>query len=120
MILADTSIWIDYLDRGRLSFATWLNDNAVVMHPFVVGELSLGNLRNRNRTLRLLNNMPQAVSARHEEVIHFIEEQGLFGRGIGYVDAHLLVSSRLTGATFITLDKRLRNLASQLGLSPLA
>lgn len=119
MILADTSVWIDYLDRGRSSFAHVLDSVNVVMHPYVVGEILLGNLRNRAETILLLTHLPEAVVARHNEVMYFIEEHRIFGRGVGYVDAHLLVSSRLTGATLFTRDKRLHMLAVQLGMATL-
>ena len=87
-------------------------------HPFVLGELALGNLERRAEILRMLRRLPQATSASHGELLEFIDREVLFGRGIGYVDAHLLAAARLTAGTKLwTRDRRLQAVAAQLGLA---
>lgn len=118
MILVDTSIWVDHLRIGDDWLARLLNAGRVLVHPFVIGELALGNLRQRRSILSLLNDLPAAITATDMEVLAFIERHDLAGRGIGYVDAHLLASTRLTaGAALSTRDRRLANVAVQLGLA---
>lgn len=117
MILVDTSVWIDHLRHGDSVLSGLLNAGEVVIHPFVVGELALGNLQQRDVILDALNDMPQAKIATDEEVLVFINKSKLYGLGIGYIDAHLLASARLMPATLMwTRDKRLSAAASQLGL----
>ncbi len=95
-----------------------LEDGRVISHPFVVGELALGNRRNRRVVLEALIQMPQAVQARDGEVPGFIEAHNLHGQGVGYVDAHLLAAVRLTaGARLWTRDQRLRGLAEQFSVA---
>ena len=119
MILADASVWIDHLRGGDEMLAHLLETGQVLAHPFVIGELALGNLRPRKSILRDLDDLPQARVAEDTEVIHFIEQNRLYGLGIGYVDAHLLAAVRLTpGTSLLTRDKRLLTAAAQLGLSP--
>jgi predicted nucleic acid-binding protein len=118
VILADTSVWVDHLRAGNARLARLLEDGEVVSHPFVVGELALGNLRQRDTVLDALSGLPQANVATHTEVLHLVREEALFGRGIGYVDAHLLASTRLSPGTHLwTRDRRLRQLAAWLGLA---
>lgn len=118
MILVDTSVWIDHLRAGDVELAALLNGSQVLMHPFVLGELACGNLRNRTEVLALLKDLPQAELANDEEVLFFIERHALMGRGMGYVDAHLLAAVTLGGATKIwTRDKRLRAVANALALA---
>ena len=95
-----------------------LDDGRILGHPFVLGELALGNLRQRDDILRGLRRLPQATSASHLEVLRFIDREALYGRGIGYVDAHLLAAARLTaGSKLWTRDRRLQAVAGQLGLA---
>ena len=109
MILADTSVWIDHLRVGDAVLGEFLDRGGVLCHPFVTGELALGNLRQRDIVLRALQRLPQAIVASHEEVLRLVERQPLYGLGIGYVDAHLLAAVRLTeGAKLWTRDRRLR------------
>lgn len=118
MILGDTSVWIDHLRIGNDRLAALLDAGGVLMHPFVIGELALGNLRNREIVLQALARLPQAESANEGEVLHFIEQHRLFGQGIGYVDAHLLAAIRLTPGTELwTLDARLHAVAERLDLA---
>jgi predicted nucleic acid-binding protein len=118
VILVDTSIWVDHLRAGDTVLTGLLSTNMVLAHPFVVGELALGNLRQRKVILDALMDLPRASIATDAEVLHFIDRHALFGRGIGYVDAHLLAGVRLTtGAALWTRDKRLHGVAARLGLA---
>ena len=117
MILVDTSVWIDHLRQGDAALAATLQAGAVGMHPFVVGELACGNLRARVEVLALLQSLPPVPRATEREVLYFIDTHGLMGCGIGYIDAHLLASSRLAGASLWTRDKRLHAVATELALA---
>ena len=117
MFLVDTSVWVDHLRKGDDALVSVLEHDTVVMHPHVVGELALGNLKDRFAVLSLLGNLPKAVVATDDEVQTMIEELSLSGRGIGYTDAHLLAAARLTAETQLwTRDKRLKAVAGDLGL----
>lgn len=117
MILADTSVWIDHLRKGDRALAAALDSCRVLMHTFVLGELACGNLANRTEVLRQLGELPAAPIATDEEVLTFIERRELMGRGIGYVDAHLLASAALSaGARLWTRDRRLAAVAAGLNL----
>jgi predicted nucleic acid-binding protein len=119
LILVDTSIWIDHL-RQRLSALERLLDLGEVLgHPWVVGEIALGHLSNRDEILGLLSNLPQATVATAPEVLAVIDRHRLHGRGIGYVDAQLLAAALLTPTAGLwTSDRRLSAAASGLGLTP--
>ena len=118
MILVDTSVWIDHLRAGNKHLVDLLNSSQVLAHPFVIGELACGNLHKRDDVLRLLNDLPRAPLASQEEVLHFIERNQLMGKGIGFIDAHLLASTALADAAIIwTLDKRLQKSAGKLKLT---
>ncbi len=117
MILVDTSVWKDHLRYGHSALVNLLNTGQVLAHPFVIGELALGSLRQRDVILDTLNNLPRAKIATEEEVLAFINQNKLYGLGVGYIDAHLLTSVRLTPGTLLwTQDKRLCAAANQLGL----
>lgn len=117
MILVDTSIWIDHFRTGDRKLAALLQDGRVLAHPWVSGELALGHLSRRSEILGLLHNLPQATVATDAEVMTLIDNQRLFGLGIGYVDAHLLAATMLTTGTRLwTRDKRLAGVAVQRGL----
>ena len=118
MILVDTSVWIDHLRNNEPVLAELLLQNQVLCHSFVRGELALGNLQQRNKIVTALDDLPQAPFVFTEEVNIFIENHQLFGLGIGYVDAHLLASTRLLGnARVWTRDKRLLLVATKLKLA---
>jgi predicted nucleic acid-binding protein len=117
MILVDTSVWIDHLRSGNRRLQSLLEDAEVLVHPFVVGELACGTLRNREEVLTLLQALPEAQAAEHDEVMRVVERERLYGRGIGWIDAHLLASARLSSASLWTLDKRLSKIASALDLA---
>ncbi|MEO6878725.1 MAG: PIN domain-containing protein [Gemmatimonadaceae bacterium] len=115
MILVDTSVWIDHFRDHDDALSRALEDGEVLIHPLVVGELACGNLRNRAEILDLLGALPLAREATHDEVLAFIERRKLMGRGIGYIDAHLLAAAVLTPWTRLrTHDKRLARLAAEL------
>ena len=114
MILVDTSVWIDHLRKGDAELARTLEAGDVLSHPFVIGELACGNLANRRSILALLGTLPAAQIATDDEVMGFIERRRLMGRGIGYIDVHLLASVALTrGSRLWTRDKRLAAIASE-------
>jgi predicted nucleic acid-binding protein len=118
VILVDTSVWVDHLKAGDKRLIGLLDGGAVLGHPFVIGELALSNLRQRKIVLETLANLPLAAIATDAEILHFIDRRALFGRGIGYVDAHLLAAARLTaGAMLWTRDKRLHAVAVELNLA---
>jgi predicted nucleic acid-binding protein len=118
VILVDTSVWVDHLRVGNKIVVSLLEAGLALVHPFIVGELALGNLQQRQVILASLQDLPQANLAADQEVLHFIERHALAGLGIGYVDAHLLVSTRLTtGSSLWTRDKRLLRVAERLGLA---
>ncbi len=117
MILVDTSIWIDHLRCGNARLTHLLDDIAVLGHPWVVGEVALGNLARPDEVIQLLQGLPQATVARDDEVLRLIEQEVLRGVGIGWVDAQLLAATRITpDARLWTNDKRLSAVARQLGL----
>ena len=105
MILVDTSVWIQHLRKGSERLKSLLDEEQVFCHPFVVGELACGALHNRQEVLSLLRALPQARVAEHEEVLHLLEGRRLHGRGLGWIDAHLLASALVTGCTLWTFDK---------------
>jgi len=114
---ADTSIWIDHLRSGNAVLAGLLNDIAVLAHPWVIGELALGNLSRRQEVIGLLYGLPQAAVAGEGEVLSLIDREALHGIGIGYVDAQLLAATRLTpDARLWTSDRRLSAVTRQLDL----
>jgi len=118
VILVDTSIWVEHLRTGDQALAALLEAGAVLIHPCVIGELALGSLRQREILLNALSDLPRASVATDAEVLHFIDHHALFGRGIGYIDAHLLAAAQLTaGAVLWTNDKRLHGVAAQLRLA---
>jgi predicted nucleic acid-binding protein len=118
VILVDTSVWIDHLRIGDPQLTTFLNDSHVLAHPWVTGELALGQLARRSEFLGLLRNLPQARVATDTEVLDLVENRRLFGLGIGYVDAHLLAATLLTPDSDLwTRDKRLAAAAAQIGIT---
>ncbi len=118
MILVDSSIWIDHLRSNDAVLADLLNRGLILSHPFVIGELALGSLRQRSTIIAALRDLPMATVANDAEVLEFIQRQPLHGRGIGYIDAHLLASARLTPSTKLwTRDRRLQQVASELALA---
>jgi predicted nucleic acid-binding protein len=105
------------LRESNPNLASFLENGLVFTHPFVVGELACGNLKNREAFLKDLRTLPVAKIARDEEVAHFVEQREIWGRGIGWIDAHLLASSIVTGCRLWSFDLRLNEIAAELGLT---
>lgn len=117
MILVDTSVWIDHLRRGDAELSRSLDAALVLCHPFVLGELACGRLRDRETTLAALGDLPSAPLASHQEAMVFLNRYSLAGRGIGWVDVHLLASTALAGdAKLWTRDRRLAAVAADLAM----
>ena len=117
MILVDTSLWVEHLRHGLSRLATLLQEGEVLIHPWVIGELACCNLRNRSQVLELLQGLPAATVASDAEVLLLIEGDRLMGRGLGYIDAHLLASARLSHCRLWTQDLRLAAVAQEQGLA---
>jgi len=118
MILTDSSIWVDHLRHGDARLARDLEASRVFTHPFIIGEIALGSLRQRATVLDLLRGLPEAAVANDAEVQRLIKRQPLYSLGIGYVDAHLIAATLLTpGLRLRTRDRRLHEVASQMGLA---
>jgi len=115
VILVDTSVWVNHLRKADGRLRQLLIDGQVLVHPFVIGELACGNLRRRTEVLRLLGKRPGAPLAQHEEVVAVRETRRLWGKGIGWIDAHLLASSLISGSQLWTADSRLQTAARRLG-----
>jgi len=117
VILADTSVWVDHLRVGDARLAETLGRATVFVHPFVIGELACGRLRNRTEVLGLLRRLPAVPVATDDEALRFVEARRLMGRGIGWVDVHLLASTLLSGgARLWSRDRRLAAVAADLGV----
>ncbi len=117
MILVDTSIWIDHLRTADSPLSSLLLSNSVFTHPWIIGELACGNLANRAEILGLLQSLPKLPAATEGEVLHLIEHRQLMGKGIGYIDAHLIAAAAIHAAHIWTRDKRLKVISDQLGLT---
>ena len=113
-ILVDTSVWINFLRYGDKQHEEVLNQGLVLCHPYIIGELACGHLSNREKILSLLHDLPMATVVEHYEVLHFIDRHNLMGRGLGYIDIHLLASAMLTGVKLWTMDKTLVKMAKKL------
>ncbi len=116
MILVDTSVWIDHLRHGNRGLVAALEDEEVATHPFVLGELACGHLKHRAEILGLLHNLPEVLRAEDEEALGFLDAHRLWGRGVGWVDVHLLASARLSRVRLWTLDRTLAAVAQELGI----
>jgi predicted nucleic acid-binding protein len=117
MVLVDTSVWVSHLRNGNMGLEKLLNDGEVVCHPFIVGELACGNLKNRHEILKYLQSLPMTILAEDEEVLKFIENNHLMGMGLGYIDVHLIASAVLTNAPLWTLDKTLDKITKKIGIN---
>ena len=118
MICADTSVWVDHFRHGDRQLQQLLDEERICVHPFVTAELMLGGMRGRASVFRMLRDLPELFAAETDEIVPFIDRWRLWGRGIGFVDAHLLAGARLTpGAKLWTRDKRLAQAATDLRVS---
>jgi len=113
----DTSIWVHHLSRGEPRLIALLESGDVLCHPFVIGELACGRLGNRREILALLSALPQARVADHAELLHLIDEHRLYGRGLGWIDIHLLGSGLLSSCDLWTSDKALQEASRRLGIA---
>jgi predicted nucleic acid-binding protein len=116
VILVDTSVWIDHPRRPNARLGELLHEALVTCHPFIVGELACGTLRKRAEILTLLGRLPAARVATHEEALVFLEAHRLMGKGLGYVDLHLLASAMMDRTPLWTLDRRLADAAAKLAI----
>lgn len=112
MILVDTSVWIDHFRAENRLLSRLLLQGAVVIHEFIIGELAIGNFKNRIEILSLLDSIPKLSKLTHDEFLYFLEQNSFYSKGVGFVDIHLLGSTKLAGVKIWTLDKRLLKLAT--------
>jgi predicted nucleic acid-binding protein len=117
MILVDSSIWIDHFRKENRVLSSLLLRGAIVMHEFILGELIIGNFKNRKEILSLLDSIPKLSKLTQDEFIYFLEKNLLYGKGVGFIDIHLLGSTKLAGVKIWTLDKKLLKLAESLKLN---
>lgn len=117
MVLVDTSIWVRHLREGNTALEKLLNDAAVICHPFILGELACGSIRNREEILSLLKALPVTPVISVDEILHFIDRNDLSGKGLGLVDIQLLASARLANVPLWTSDRRLRTEAIRLDVA---
>ncbi len=118
MVLADTTIWVDHFRAPNDKLRELLEDEQIVMHPFIVAELALGSLKQRTVQLKALDDLPAAPVTRLDELRILIEAHSLYCRGIGLIDAHLIASCFLHPSTLLwTYDKRLSDVAEALGIA---
>ena len=117
MVLVDTSVWVSHLREGEVGLEKLLIDGEVICHPFIVGELACGNLKNRLEILTYLQSLPMTILAEDEEVLKFIENNQLMGKGLGYIDIHLIASAALTDVPVWTFDKTLDKIAKKIGIN---
>jgi predicted nucleic acid-binding protein len=117
MILVDTSVWIDHFHHSDEDLKELLLSNQVCIHPFILGELSCGNISNRKEVLSLLRTLRNIDLVLDEEVILLIEERKLYGKGLGFIDIHLLASAMIHQVPIWTRDKSLKQIAEELGVS---
>ncbi len=117
MVLVDTSLWVEHFRTGRADLHALLLNSQVYCHPFIIGELACGHLKNRHEILALLASLQQAFLSEDEEVLQLIERNRLYGRGLGWIDFHLLSSALLSGTRLWTLDKALRKIALEFDLA---
>lgn len=117
MTLVDSSVWVDHFRRGNAGLDARLRDGDVLSHPYVIGELACGSLTPRAEVLSLLGALPSAALVEYPEVLHFVDDRRLHGRGLGWIDVNLLASSVLSRAPIWTLDKALLRVAKELGVA---
>jgi predicted nucleic acid-binding protein len=116
-VLVDTSVWINHFRRSDAGLERLLDEGRVSIHPFVIGELACGSLKRRGEVIDLLSALPVVTTATHEEALQFVDDQPLYGTGLGWIDVHLLASARLSNESLWSADARLRRAAIRLGLA---
>ncbi len=117
MVLVDTSVWITHLRYNDKQLENLLINGEVVCHNFIICELACGNIKNRKEIISLLKSLPMATPIEFPEFLYFVEQNRLEGKGIGFVDIHLLASAALDRIKLWTEDKRLREAGFNLGLN---
>ncbi len=117
MVLVDTNIWINHFRKTDKNLVAVLNLGSVACHPFIIGELAAGNLKNRVEILSLFKSLPPTPVVEPDEYLAFVESQQLMGKGLGFVDIHILASAVLSGVPLWTGDKRLAKCADDLGIA---
>ena len=117
MTLIDTSVWANHFRASSTQLVELISARSVGMHPFIVGELAVGNLRDRATTLDYLTRLPQAPLAEERAVHHLLESRRLWGTGVGWIDLHLLASAALAGWDVLTADRVLKSAAVAMGLA---
>ena len=117
MVIVDTSIWVTHLRQGSRQLEKLLMNAEVMCHPFIIGELACGHLNNQNEIISLLQSLPMAPTIEFDEFLYFIDRNHLMGKGVGFVDVHLLASAQLIGVPLWTADKRLKSAADLLELT---
>jgi predicted nucleic acid-binding protein len=116
VILADTSVWVDHLRHGNAVLARRLEDGVIAAHPFVLGELACGHIRRRSELLDLIDDLPSLPQTSHAEAMHLLHARALMGRGLGWIDVHLLAACIVGGCSLWTLDRALATAAQRMGL----
>ena len=117
MVLVDTSVWISHFNKRNSFLAELLSNGMVACHPFIIGELACGRLKNREEIILLMRTLSRVQEVSHEEILQFIEAHQLMGVGIGLIDVHLLASALLTRILLWTYDKKLQTAAGKLAIS---
>jgi len=117
MVLVDTSVWIEYFRKGNPLLEELLNNADVAIHPFIIGELACGTIKNREEVLNLLQTLDSSPEISLQELLHFIEINKLQGKGIGFIDVHLIASSLLSDCKLWTNDKKLHNISQKMGIA---
>jgi predicted nucleic acid-binding protein len=112
--LVDSSVWVSHFRRSNSTLEALLEEGLVLTHQLIIGELACGALRNRRETLAYLTALPTASAALHEDVLHLVERRALWGKGLGWIDAHLLTSAILSHCRLWTLDLALERAAATL------
>lgn len=116
LILPDSSIWIDHIRAPRADLSALLAVDSIIQHPFVTSEIALGSMRNRERIVAMLNDLPQVGASDQSIVLEFIEAAEIFGTGLGFVDAHLLMTASEQNLLLWSRDKRLAKQAERFGV----
>ena len=116
MVLVDTSVWISHLRDGNYRLMELLNNCDVLCHPFIIGELACGNIKNRDEIISLLKSLPMAKTIEHDEALIFIEDRELAGSGLGFIDVHILASAILSDSLLWSLEKKLSDTALELNI----
>jgi predicted nucleic acid-binding protein len=117
MVLVDTSVWIQHLRQGSPKLGGLLVDGQVVSHPFIVGEIACEQMKNRREILSLLQALPMVNVAEHDEALDLIERNAIMGKGLGYIDVHVLAGAMLSSSFIWTMDKKLQRVARHFSLS---